>query len=55
MVTYILDTDICSYLMKDSHPALNLKIQTIDPRAVCISAITQSELEYGAAVSPRPE
>ena len=55
MAMYMLDTDICSYLMKNSHEALNLKIQMVDPRAICVSAITKSELEYGVAVSPRPE
>jgi tRNA(fMet)-specific endonuclease VapC len=55
MPAYMLDTDISSYLMKRSNQAVLRRIQTVDPSEVCISSITQSELEYGVALSPRPQ
>jgi len=54
MTAYMLDTDICSYAMKESNPKLLHKLHSVPVSAVCISAITQSELMYGVAVSPRP-
>ena len=48
---YLLDTDICIYLMKDSFPALTKRLLSEDPNNVAISAITVYELEYGAAKS----
>ena len=48
---YLLDTNICIYLMKGKYPALADKILSLRPENVCISAITVYELEYGAAKS----
>ena len=53
MLRYILDTDICSYLMKRSSPALIARLQQVDVDAVCISVVTESELLYGVEISPR--
>lgn len=55
MPTYMLDTGISSYIMKGSAPAVLRKLTTMPTTAVCISAITQSELEFGVEISPRPE
>jgi tRNA(fMet)-specific endonuclease VapC len=52
MLRYMLDTDIASYVMKGSEPKVLRKLQTIPVGDVCISAITHSELSYGAFVSP---
>jgi tRNA(fMet)-specific endonuclease VapC len=49
----MLDTDISSYIMKRSHDKVLRKLQRFAVSAVCISAITKSELMYGVEVSPR--
>jgi tRNA(fMet)-specific endonuclease VapC len=51
----MLDTDICSYVMKRSHPGLLQRLAATSPDEVCISVITLLELHYGVAVSPRRE
>ncbi|MGA2571078.1 MAG: type II toxin-antitoxin system VapC family toxin [Terracidiphilus sp.] len=55
MAEYMLDTDIASYIMKSKSPALMQKLQTVPTSAVCISAITKSEMMYGVEVSPRQQ
>jgi tRNA(fMet)-specific endonuclease VapC len=49
----MLDTDVCSYIMKRSHPALLRRLQAVPVTDVCISVITKAELRYGVEVSPR--
>ena len=51
---YMLDTDICSYVMKRFHPALLEKLQTVDVSQVCLSVVTKAELLYGVRMSPDP-
>lgn len=46
---YLLDTNICSYLMRGRYASLNSKLLSLHPDEVAISAITVFELEYGAA------
>jgi len=53
MLRYMLDTDICSYVMKRSHDALLRRLQKIPVSDVCVSLVTKSELLYGVEVSPR--
>jgi tRNA(fMet)-specific endonuclease VapC len=53
-MTYMLDTDISSYIMKRSDDAVLRRLQRVAIAEVAISAISKSELEYGVAVSPRP-
>ena len=48
---YLLDTNICIYVMKDSYPALTRKVLSHSPSKLCISSVTVYELEYGAAKS----
>ena len=55
MPEYMLDTDITSYIMSSKSPALLQKLQTIPTSAVCISAITKSEIMYGVEISPRQQ
>jgi tRNA(fMet)-specific endonuclease VapC len=52
---YVLDTDICSYLMKRSHPALIERVKAFAPRELKISIVTLFELEYGILRSGRQE
>jgi len=53
MLRYMLDTDICSYVMKRSNDELLKRLQKIPVSDVCVSVITKSELFYGVEVSPR--
>ena len=55
MTGYLLDTDICIYLIKRQPPQALTKVQTLELSAVGISSITLSELEYGVAKSSRPQ
>ncbi len=50
---FVLDTDICSYLMKRTHPALIERVRAFEPRELKISAVTVYELEFGARHSGR--
>ena len=53
MLRYMLDTDICSYVMKRSSDLLLKRLQKIPVSDTCISVITKSELLYGVEASPR--
>jgi len=53
MPRYMLDTDICSYIMKRSNAAVLKRLQKTPVSDVCISAITKSELLFGVELSPR--
>ena len=53
MVRYMLDTDICSYVMKRSNDLVLKRLQKVPVSDVCISVVTKSELLYGVEVSPR--
>ena len=53
MPDYMLDTDICSYIMKRSSQELLKRLQEVRVSQVCISVITKSELSFGVEMSPR--
>jgi tRNA(fMet)-specific endonuclease VapC len=53
MPRFMLDTDICSYIMKRSNDAVLKRLQKLPVGDVCISVITKSELLFGVEVSPR--
>jgi len=55
MLRYMLDTDVCSYIMKRSNDRLLKRLQKTPVSEVCISVITKSELLFGVEVSPRRE
>ena len=48
---YLLDTNICIYLMKNSFPSMTERVFSHSPSEFYISSITVFELEYGAAKS----
>ncbi len=52
MLTYMLDTNICIYVMKNYPQALREKFNTLADQ-LCISSITLGELHYGAEKSMR--
>ncbi len=45
---YLLDTDICIYLIKHHPPEVLAQFRKHSPKDVAISAITLFELQYGA-------
>lgn len=53
MPRFMLDTDICSYVMKRSHPVVLKRLQSVPVSDVCMSVVTKAELMYGVEVSPR--
>jgi tRNA(fMet)-specific endonuclease VapC len=53
MARYMLDTDICSYIMKRSNGAVLGRLQQVRVSDVFISVITKSELLCGVELSPR--
>lgn len=53
MPRYMLDTDMCSYIMKRSSEAVLKRLQKTSVSDVCISVITKSELLFGVELSPR--
>lgn len=54
-MNYLLDTNICIYIIKKK-PAVVLKqMQAKKPEQIAISAITLAELEYGIARSRYPD
>lgn len=55
MIRYLLDTNICIYLIKQHPKQVIEHLRTLLVGDVAISAITFAELEYGAAKSSRPE
>src|ERR1700704_3733932 len=52
MLTYMLDTNICIYVMKNYPPNLLERFNALADQ-LCISAITLGELHYGAEKSAR--
>lgn len=51
MPRYMLDTDICSYIMKRSNNQVLKRLQQVSVSDVCISVITKAELLFGVEVS----
>lgn len=52
---YLLDTNICIYLMKRQFPGLQDRIEKEGLFNISLSSVTVAELEYGMAKSRYPE
>jgi tRNA(fMet)-specific endonuclease VapC len=50
---YLIDTDICIYLIKYRDARLRSKVESHAPYDLSVSAVTVAELEYGVAKSAR--
>jgi len=50
---YLLDTNICIYIINKHPKNVVKKIYTLNPQDIKISSITVAELEYGASKSER--
>ncbi len=55
MITWLLDTNICIYVIKRRPPHVLERFRRADVSSIGISSITFSELMFGAAKSSRPE
>ena len=55
MPRYMLDTNMCIYLMKNQPKQVAERFSQCYVGDVVISAITYAELEYGVAMSANPE
>jgi len=53
MPRYMLDTDICSFILKRTNERLLKRLRRTPVQDVCISVITKAELLYGVDISPR--
>lgn len=47
MTLYMLDTDMCSYIIRRHPPTLYRRLSDVSPEEVCISVVTRAELLYG--------
>ena len=52
---YLLDTNICIYLIKKKYPELQLRIESEELFNIALSSITVAELEFGIAKSLYPD
>ncbi len=52
---YMLDTNICIYVIKHKPESVFRKLKKIKPEDVCISSITYAELAYVVEKSAQPE
>lgn len=52
---YMLDTNICIYLIKRKPAAVLRRLESLKISDVCLSSVTLAELEYGVAKSQRRE
>jgi tRNA(fMet)-specific endonuclease VapC len=54
-MNYLLDTNICIYIIRRKPPAVLKRVQSKQPGQIAISAVTLAELEYGIARSRYPD
>lgn len=52
---FMLDTNTCVELIRRRNDRILRKIQRLRPDDLCVSSVTLSEMEYGAAKSAYPE
>jgi len=50
---YMLDTNICSYILKSRPLSVKAHFERVGSRALCISTVVLAELYYGAARHPQ--
>ena len=52
---YMLDTNICIYLIRQKPVKVLQKLKELDPQDICISSVTYAELVYGVEKSAAAE
>ena len=55
MIEYMLDTNICIYMIRNKSDKVLRHIERLRPQQICISFITLAELEYGVYKSIYPD
>lgn len=55
MITYLLDTDMCIYIMNNRPPQVIRKCRQCEPGEIGISTVTLSELRYGVSKSTQQQ
>ena len=50
-MTYMLDTNICIYAIKQRPEQVFIRLQEHDPKEICISSVTYAELVHGVEKS----
>jgi tRNA(fMet)-specific endonuclease VapC len=50
---YLLDTNICSYILKNRPASVKRKFEEVGAEHLCISSVVLAELYYGAARHPK--
>lgn len=51
-MSYLLDTDTCSYIMRSRSGALWDKLDLLPEQSAAISVVTLGELQFGATLKP---
>lgn len=54
-MSYLLDTDICIYILNGASDALKKRFRGVMRQRLCVSSLTEAELCYGALHSARPQ
>ena len=49
---FLLDTNIASFLIKETNPALDRRVRLISSHELAISVITEAEIRFGLALLP---
>ena len=49
---YMLDTDICSYIIRGGYGRIGQRLRSVTPSDLCISAMTRAELVFGLKKLP---
>ena len=52
---YLLDTNICIYIINNRPEYVRTKLKRVDNRAIYLSTISFAELQYGAYKSSKPQ
>ncbi len=52
--SHLLDTNVCSYLMRASPPSVVERLEALGPERVAVSVVTAIELRQGAEQSRTP-
>lgn len=55
MPRYMLDTDICSFIIRRADERVLKRLRRMPVAEVSISVVTKAELLYGVDVSPKPQ
>lgn len=55
MIHYLLDTNICIYIIKRKQESVFARFRELQPGTVGISSITMAEMQYGIEKSSKPD